>query len=526
MDKPVRVRFAPSPTGALHIGGVRTALYNYLFAKKEQGTFVLRIEDTDQARYVQGAEEYIMQSLEWLGIAPDESPMHGGEFGPYRQSERKHIYRQYAEQLVEAGHAYYAFDTPQELEAMRKRLEAAKSKNPTYNAITRKDMSNSFTLSPDEVKQRIEAGDPYVIRVKIPHREEIRFNDVIRGWVMVHGSTLDDKVIMKADGMPTYHLANVVDDYLMKITHVVRGEEWLPSLPLHVLLYQFLGWEADMPQFAHLPLLLNPPGKEGKLSKRQADNLGVPVFPKPWTDPEKGESYLNFQEAGFLPEALLNFLSLLGWSPGNNQEMFDISQLEKDFDLAQVTKAGIKFDYDKACWFNEEYIKQRKPEDLVPLMLDVFKANGIEVDSISPEKALKIVNLYHNRVTLVPDFWDKLEPSGKRLPQGQVLFVSPTEYDEKTARKKWNDEAADVVDTYKQHLSGLDNWVADDIKTTLEAILTSKGVKIGKVMPAVRLAVTGLGKGADLMETMEIIGKEETIQRLESALAALGQQVS
>lgn len=523
-NKPVRVRFAPSPTGALHIGGVRTALYNYLFAKKEEGTFVLRIEDTDQARYVQGAEEYIMQSLEWLGVTPDESPAHGGEYGPYRQSERKHIYRQYAEQLVEAGHAYYAFDTPQELETMRKRLEAAKSKNATYNAISRKEMTNSFTLSPEEVQKRIESGDPYVIRIKIPHREEVRFNDIIRGWVMVHGSTLDDKVIMKGDGMPTYHLANVVDDYLMKISHVVRGEEWLPSLPLHVLLYQFLGWEQDMPKFAHLPLLLNPPGKEGKLSKRQADNLGVPVFPMPWSDPEKG-AYLNFQNAGFLPEALLNFLSLLGWNPGNNQEIFDLSQLEKDFDLADINKAGIKFDYDKARWFNEEYIKERKPEDLVPLLLDVLKANGV-TEEISREKAIQIVTLFQNRVSLIPDFWDKLEANGKRLGQAQVLFETPTSYDEKTARKKWTDEASDVVEAYKQDLSNLNNWVADDIKTTLEAILTSKEVKIGKVMPAVRLAVTGLGKGPDLMEIMEIIGKDETVKRLSNALINLNQKVS
>lgn len=523
MDRPVRVRFAPSPTGALHIGGVRTALYNYLFARKNGGKFILRIEDTDQNRYVKGAEEYIMQSLDWLGIALDESPIHGGEFGPYRQSERKEIYRQYAEQLVTAGHAYYAFDTPEELNAMRKELEAAKSKNPTYNAITRKQMKNSFTLPVEEVQQRIASGDPYVIRIKIPHREEVRVNDMIRGWVMVHGSTLDDKVIMKGDGMPTYHLANVVDDYLMKISHVIRGDEWLPSLPLHKLLYQFLGWEDHMPAFAHLPLLLNPPGKEGKLKKRQADQLGVPVFPLPWKDPASGDSYLNFQNEGFLPDALVNFLALLGWNPGNSQEIFDLAQLEKDFSLDKVNKAGIKFDYDKARWFNEEYIKQCKPQELIPLLKSVLEANGVALDDDA--KALKIVTLLQNRVVLLPDFW-AVKQQNSVTNQGQLLFVTPTTYDEKTARKKWTGEAAQLIDAYKADLKQLDNWIADDIKTTLEALLTSRGVGLGKVMPAVRLAVTGQGKGPDLMEIMEIIGKEETIKRLDNALINLSQKVS
>ena len=526
MDRPVRVRFAPSPTGALHIGGVRTALYNYLFARKEGGKFILRIEDTDQNRYVAGAEEYIMESLEWLGIAPDESPAHGGEYGPYRQSERKEIYRQYAEQLIESGHAYYAFDTAEELEAMRERLKEAKSKNLSYNAITRKQMKNSFTLSEDEVKQRIASGEPYVIRIKIPHREEVRYRDIIRGAQMVHGSTLDDKIIMKADGMPTYHLANVVDDYLMKISHVIRGEEWLPSLALHVLLYQFLGWEDVMPEFAHLPLLLNPPGKEGKLKKRQADQLGVPVFPLPWQDHETGEHYLNFKDQGFLEDALINFLALMGWNPGTNQEIFDLAQLEMDFDLEKVNKAGIQYDYNKARWFNEEYIKVKNLTELSPLVLAVLKANGIDVDTIDQKQIEQIVTLFQNRVTLLPDFWDKLEPNGKRLAQAQVLFNSPTEYDEKTVRKKWTDEAATLVEAYKQDLIKLDNWVADDIKTTLEALLTSQGVGLGKVMPAVRVAVTGAGKGPDLMTIMEIIGKEETVNRLDNALANLSQEVS
>jgi len=526
MDRPVRVRFAPSPTGALHIGGVRTALYNYLFAREKGGKFILRIEDTDQNRYVAGAEEYIMESLEWLGIAPDESPVHGGEYGPYRQSERKAMYRQYAEQLVESGHAYYAFDTSEELEEMRERLKEAKSKNLSYNAITRKQMKNSFTLSPEEVKAHMDAGKPYVIRIKIPHREEVRYSDIIRGKHMVHGSTLDDKIIMKADGMPTYHLANVVDDYLMKISHVIRGEEWLPSLPLHVLLYQFLGWENEMPEFAHLPLLLNPPGHEGKLKKRQADKLGVPVFPLPWQDPETGESFLNFKEQGFLEDALINFLALMGWNPGTNQEIFGLAQLEKDFDLAKVNKAGIQYDYDKARWFNEEYIKNKSASELIPLLMTVLKANGVDVNAINQDQAEQIVLLFQNRVTLIPDFWDKPEANGKRLAQAEVLFNMPTEYDEKTVRKKWTGEAADLVEAYKIDLSQLNNWVADDIKTTLEALLTSKGVGLGKVMPAVRVAITGAGKGPDLMAVMEIIGKEETIKRLEKALMSLEQKVS
>ena len=513
MDRPVRVRFAPSPTGPLHIGGVRTALYNYLFAREKGGKFILRIEDTDQERYVAGAEKYIMESLEWLGIAPDESPEHGGEYGPYRQSERKAMYRQYAEQLIESGHAYYAFDTPEELAEMRERLKEAKSKNLSYNAITRKQMKNSFTLSEEEVKERIASGEPYVIRVKIPHREEVRYKDIIRGAQMVHGSTLDDKVIMKADGMPTYHLANVVDDYLMKISHVIRGEEWLPSLALHVLLYQFLGWQNEMPEFAHLPLLLNPPGKEGKLKKRQADKLGVPVFSLPWQDPDTGEQFLNFKELGFLKDALINFLALMGWNPGTNQEIFDLAQLEKDFDLDKVNKAGIQYDYNKARWFNEEYIKTKQVKELVPHLMAVLKVNGINTDKIDPQQAEQIVLLFQNRVTLLPDFWDKPEGGAngtpevdpKRLAQAKVLFHMPAEYDEKTVRKKWTGEAADLVEAYKKDLSQLENWVADDIKTTLDALLASKGVGLGKVMPAVRVAITGAGKGPDLMAVMEII---------------------
>lgn len=354
----VRVRFAPSPTGALHIGGVRTALYNYLLARKLKGTMILRIEDTDQNRFVPGAEDYIRKSLEWVGIRIDEGVGPGGPFAPYRQSERKAIYKQYAQQLIDSGAAYYAFDTEEELDAMRERLKNAGVAIQQYNSITRMEMRNSLTLPPDEVKSLIDSGTPCVIRLKVPRKEEVRLNDLIRGWVMVHSSQIDDKVLMKSDGMPTYHLANVVDDYLMKITHVIRGEEWLPSAPLHVLLYKFLGWEKQMPQFAHLPLLLKPDGN-GKLSKRDADRLGFPIFPLTWTDPETGETTIGYKEAGYLPEAFINFLAFLGWNPGTPQEIFSLEELINEFSLERINKAGARFDILKAQWYNQHYLKQK-----------------------------------------------------------------------------------------------------------------------------------------------------------------------
>ncbi|MEX0884296.1 MAG: glutamate--tRNA ligase, partial [Cyclobacteriaceae bacterium] len=393
MNKEVRVRFAPSPTGALHIGGVRTALYNYLFAKKTGGKFLLRIEDTDQNRFIAGAEKYIQNVLDWLGITPDESPWNPGDVGPYRQSERKSMYREYSQYLLDNGHAYYAFDTSEELEAMRQRLTAARVVSPQYNSITRTQMRNSLTLPADEVKAMLDAGEPYVIRIKIPRKEEVRLNDMVRGWVMVHSNSLDDKVLMKSDGMPTYHLANIVDDHLMGITHVIRGEEWLPSAPLHVLLYRYLGWEESMPQFAHLPLLLKPDGN-GKLSKRDAQKHGFPIFPMNWTDPDSGELLIGFKETGYLPEALLNFLAFLGWNPGDQRELFSMDKLVEAFSIERIGKSGTKFDINKAKWYNEQYLRNKSGQELSAYLLEDLSKEGIKING---EKAEKIVSVMKER---------------------------------------------------------------------------------------------------------------------------------
>ncbi|TAF64444.1 MAG: glutamate--tRNA ligase [Cytophagales bacterium] len=512
MEREVRVRFAPSPTGALHIGGVRTALYNYLFAKKTNGKFIIRIEDTDQTRYVEGAEEYIMKSLEWLGITPDESPLIGGDCKPYRQSERKPMYKQYAMQLIEEGKAYYAFDTAEELDAMRQRLEKAKVKNPSYNAVTRTQMKNSLTLPADEVKARLESGEPYVIRIKIPKKEEIRLNDLIRGWVMVHSSTLDDKVLMKSDGMPTYHLANVVDDYLMKITHVIRGEEWLPSAPLHVLLYQYLGWENVMPRFAHLPLLLNPDGK-GKLSKRKAKEYGFPVFPLEWKEIDensKEEIWLpGYKEQGYLPEALLNFLALLGWSPGTNQEIFGIDEMIENFSLERINKAGVKFDIDKAKWFNQQYLRTKSNAELAQYLQAGLKENNVLSAPLTSEKAEKIAELMKERATFPQDFWK----------EALYLFQTPTEYNE-ALQQKWTPEVAQVLQEYLKELQNTTiDWNAEEIKHLLHQITDQLQIKIGKVMAAIRIVITGVTAGPDLMMIQEIIGKEELLQRIKNGLA-------
>lgn len=504
MERPVRVRFAPSPTGPLHIGGVRTALFNYLFAKGRGGTMILRIEDTDQTRFVPGAEEYIQEALEWCGIQLDESPWHGGKFAPYRQSERKAIYRQYAERLVEEGKAYYAFDTPEELEEMRKRLEAAKVQSPQYNVITRMQMKNSLTLPADEVKARLASGEPYVIRFKVPKKEEIRLHDLVRGWVMVHSHTIDDKVLMKSDGMPTYHLANVVDDYLMEITHVIRGEEWLPSAPLHVMLYQAFGWEKVMPQFAHLPLLLKPSG-EGKLSKRDGDQLGFPVFPLFWKDPETGETASGYRERGFLPEAFINFLAFLGWNPGTEKELFTMQELCEAFSIERVGKSGTKFDFEKAKWYNHQYIKAMDAAKLAPYLVEQAQKQGIHVSS---EKAEKICQLLKERVVFLTDFFH----------EGRYFFFAPDTYDMEVAKKKWNKASVEVFSLFVEALEKLSDFQAAHIKATLEEILATKGMKIGNVLQALRLAVTGVGAGADLMLIMENLGKQETIQRIRRAL--------
>jgi glutamyl-tRNA synthetase len=508
----VRVRFAPSPTGALHIGGVRTALYNFLLARQNQGTMILRVEDTDQARYVPGAEEYILQSLAWVGIKIDEGVGVGGPYAPYRQSERKPMYKQYAQQLIDNGFAYYAFDTEEDLEAMRERLKTAGVASPQYNGITRMQMRNSLTLLEDEVKTLLDAGTPYVVRLKVPRKEEVRLNDMIRGWVMVHSSQIDDKVLMKSDGMPTYHLANVVDDYLMKISHVIRGEEWLPSAPLHVLLYKYLGWEKEMPQFAHLPLLLKPSG-DGKLSKRDADQMGFPIFPLDWIDPNTKEKAMGFREAGYLPEALINFLAFLGWNPGTTQELFSLDDLIKTFSVERIGKAGTKFDIHKAQWFNQQYLRAKPNEELAEYLLESL---GQENINCSKEKATKIVSIMKERATFPKDFWE----------QGKFLFQAPTTFDEGVASKKWNDEAVKVLRAYKTELESISSLDATTAKATLEKVTTSLGISPGKIMPALRLSLTGAGAGLDLMVVMEIIGKEEAARRIDHALKTLNVKVA
>lgn len=504
----IRVRFAPSPTGGLHIGGVRTALFNYLFAKKNGGTFVLRIEDTDQARFVAGAEQYIKEALDWCGISPDEGPDQGGDFGSYRQSERKEIYRKYADKLIEEGNAYYAFDTPDELDEMRERLKEARVVNPQYDVITRTTMKNSLTLPEEEVNKRLENGDPYVIRIKIPEKEEVRLNDMVRGWVMVHTETLDDKVLMKSDGMPTYHLANIVDDHLMKITHVIRGEEWLPSAPLHVLLYQFLGWTDEMPKFAHLPLILKPDGN-GKLSKRAADKAGFPIFPLNWKDAESGENSQGFKETGFLPDALVNFLAFLGWNPGTEQEIFSLEELVKEFSETRINKAGTKFDFDKAKWFNQQYVKTKDSKFFVPDLIKAFKEDYEIV--CSEEKALQIIELLKERVTYSNEF----------AKAGLMLFRSPEGFDEKIVRKKWNEEAPKALTLFADALIKTPQINSEDAKTLFWETLESAGYKPGQYMQVLRLALTGEGSGPDLMTIIEILGSEVASKRILSSIDAL-----
>lgn len=503
----VRVRFAPSPTGALHIGGVRTALYNYLLARKYKGTMILRIEDTDQTRFVPGAEDYIVKSLAWAGIEIDEGVGKGGPHSPYRQSERKPIYREYVQKLVDEGNAYYAFDTPQELEATREQLKAKGISNFQYDSITRMQMKNSLTLQKDEVKKKLSAGEPYVIRLKVPGNEEIRLNDLIRGEVVVDSSQIDDKVLMKSDGMPTYHLANVVDDYLMKISHVIRGEEWLPSAPLHVLLYKYLGWENQMPQFAHLPLLLKPDGN-GKLSKRDADKMGFPIFPMNWIDPLTGEQAKGYKESGYLPEALINFLAFLGWNPGTTQEIFSMNQLIETFTIERIGKAGAKFDILKAQWFNQQYLKAKSDEELTPYLLDSLAAEKIEC---SHEKALKICIVMKERVTFPQDFW----------LQGKFFFQAPTSFDEQVIAKKWNDETVKVLAAYRDELGKLAVVTSDVAKSTLETVTAKLGIATGKILQPLRVSITGGASGPDLMITMEILGREEVMSRIEYALKNL-----
>jgi glutamyl-tRNA synthetase len=508
------VRFAPSPTGPLHIGGVRTALYNYLLARKLGGTMILRIEDTDQNRFVPGAEDYIRQSLEWVGIELDESPWKGGPHAPYRQSERKPMYREYADQLIRDGFAYYAFDTPEELDAMRERLTAAKVPNPQYNSITRTQMRNSLTLPENETQALLDAGAPYVIRLKVPRKEEIRFQDMIRGWVVVHSSAVDDKVLMKSDGMPTYHLANIVDDHLMDISHVIRGEEWLPSAPLHVLLYRYLGWEKTMPQFAHLPLLLKPDGT-GKLSKRDGDRLGFPVFALEWrgTDAETGEPTVSrgYREEGYLPEALVNFLAFLGWNPGTSQEIFSMQELIEAFTIERVSKSPAKFDQAKIKWFNEHYLRAKPDTELAPYLLAALEEHGIVC---TPDKAAQVVGVMKERVSFPQDFWQ----------EAKYFFEAPTTYDEQVVAKKWNPQVSAALAAYAEALpaDSEPSSNAEVLKNIFNDTVAAQGLKSGQVLQALRVAVTGAGAGPDLFETLAILGTGEVGQRLRAATERLG----
>lgn len=506
MDQ-VRVRFAPSPTGGLHIGGVRTALFNYLFAKRNKGTFILRIEDTDQNRYVEGAEQYILDALAWCGIHPDEGVGKGGDFGPYRQSERRAMYGQYADQLVSDGHAYLAFDTPEELEAMKDRLKAGGMTNPQYDASVRTSMKNSLTLSKEEVQAKIDAGEKYVIRIKIPAKDDIRFNDLIRGWVHVNGTTLDDKVLVKSDGMPTYHLANVIDDHLMEITHVIRGEEWLPSTPLHTTLYRFLGWEASMPKFAHLPLILKPDGN-GKLSKRAADKAGFPIFPLSWEISEN-EVAKGFKEEGFLPEALINFLAFLGWNPGTDQEIFSLDQLAESFSIDKVNKSGTKFDIEKIKWFNQQYLKSYDPIKMGQLIVGDLKSKyGIDANQ---NLGVAIFELLKERVTFPYEFADHC----------LYLFRNPTLFDEKVISKKWNDDAVKAVSIYGEALANKDEISPEEAKSLFFSVMESNNLGAGKNMQPLRLAITGEGSGPDLMTIISIMGGKSVNDRIKFAVSTI-----
>lgn len=502
-ERKVRVRFAPSPTGALHIGGVRTALYNYLFARQHGGDFVFRIEDTDSNRFVPGAEEYIIESFRWLGIKFDEGVSFGGEHGPYRQSERRAIYRKYVDQLLDAGKAYIAFDTPEELEAKRQEI-----KNFQYDAHTRMMMRNSLTLPAEEVERLIADGNQYVVRFKIEPGEDVHVNDMIRGDVVIKSDILDDKVLYKsADELPTYHLANIVDDHLMEISHVIRGEEWLPSAPLHVLLYRAFGWEDTMPRFAHLPLLLKPDGK-GKLSKRDGDRLGFPVFPLEWHDPKTGEVSNGFREQGYFPEAVINFLALLGWNPGTEQEMFTLDELVEQFDITKCSKAGARFDYQKGIWFNHEYILRKSNEEISKLFAPIVAGNGIDE---SMERITKVVSMMKDRVSFVKELW----------PLCSFFFIPPTEYDEKTVRKRWKKNSAQVMGELAEVLEGIDDFSLENQEHIVMAWVESKGYKLGDVMNAFRLTLVGEGKGPGMFDISAFLGKEETLRRLRRAIEVL-----
>ncbi|WP_455095290.1 glutamate--tRNA ligase [Prevotella koreensis] len=502
-ERRVRVRFAPSPTGALHIGGVRTALFNYLFARQHGGDFVFRIEDTDSNRFVPGAEEYIIESFRWLGLKFDEGVSFGGKYGPYRQSERREIYKEYVTRLLDAGKAYIAFDTPEELDMKRQEIQ-----NFQYDATTRSLMRNSLTMSKADVDALIEDGNQYVVRFKVEPGEEIHVNDLIRGDVVIKSDILDDKVLYKSsDELPTYHLANIVDDHLMEITHVIRGEEWLPSAPLHVLLYRAFGWEDTMPRFAHLPLLLKPDGK-GKLSKRDGDRLGFPVFPLEWHDPKTGEVSNGFREQGYFPEAVLNFLALLGWNPGTEQELFTLDELVKQFDISKCSKAGARFDFQKAIWFNHEYILNKSDDEIAELFAPIVAGNGVEE---SMARVRQVVHMMKDRVNFVRELW----------PLCSFFFVPPIEYDEKTTRKRWKADSPQVMTELAEVLEGIEDFSIENQERVVMAWVESKGYKLGDVMNAFRLTLVGEGKGPGMFDITAFLGKEETLTRMRRAIEVL-----
>lgn len=493
----VRVRFAPSPTGPLHIGGVRTALFNYLFAKKHNGTFILRIEDTDQNRYVANAEKYIIDSLNWCRIPYDEGPGKNELYGPYRQSERKKIYKQYADELIKNKKAYYAFDTAEELDTHRKNHEA-KGKTFIYNWHNRTKLQNSLALTQKEIEEKIKAGEKYVIRFKIPEERTLTMHDEIRGEIRINTNTLDDKVLFKSDGMPTYHLANIVDDHLMKITHVIRGEEWLPSMPLHVLLYEAFGWEA--PKFAHLPLILKPVGK-GKLSKRDGDKMGFPVFPLQYTNEKTQEVARGYKEDGYFPEAFVNMLALLGWNPGTEKELFSIKELCQLFSLQRVNKSGAKFSPDKTKWFNQQYLQQKSNEELATYFTPILKEKGIKATKSEVEK---IVALVKERAVFITDFWEL----------SHFLFVTPQEYEAKAIKKQWKSDTSTLMTELSEVIKEVNDFSSENIEKTVKEWIGKKQIGFGKVMQPLRLSLVGDLKGPHLFDIMEIIGKEETLRRI------------
>ncbi len=501
MERKVRVRFAPSPTGPLHIGGVRTALYNYIFARQNGGDMILRIEDTDSRRFVPGAEEYINDALRWLGISFDEGVREGGNYGPYKQSERKEIYKEHVDKLLAEGKAYIAFDTPEELEEARQKIP-----NFQYDSHTRGNMRNSLTMPAEEVEKRIADGEQYVVRFKIDPDHEVKVNDLIRGEVTVNSNILDDKVLYKsADGLPTYHLANIVDDHLMEVSHVIRGEEWLPSAPLHVLLYEAFGWSDTMPQFVHLPLLLKPVGN-GKLSKRDGDKLGFPVFLLEWQDPATGEISSGYREKGYLPEAVVNFLALLGWNPGDDSEMMSMEDLIRKFSFAHCSKSGAKFDYKKGIWFNHEYLGKKDDEELAQLFLPVLKEHGIENPDM--DYVAKAVGMVKGRADLIPDLWT----------QGDFFFIAPTSYAEKDVKKRWNAETPAIMEELIGVLEGIDDMTSANAEKIVLDWIAEKGYHLGNVMNAFRLAVVGACRGPHMFDITELMPKEEVIARIRRAI--------